>query len=142
MISHFQTFTEWKSQVRKRSREGKELTNIERNLIQATGKVAVDGIVNVQEIGIPILDTEADIMDVEGVTIEATTIEDLTNAEDTLKDTAENTEETNTLADLQDETISEAKQKPKKKFFKKKRGNLYCLCSTPYRTIITIIHDQ
>ncbi|XP_031329076.1 uncharacterized protein LOC116173945 isoform X1 [Photinus pyralis] len=52
-------FTEWKSLVKKRAREGKLLSEVEKRYLEATGVVAVSGITSVQELGVE--DTEAPI---------------------------------------------------------------------------------
>ncbi|KAK4882370.1 hypothetical protein RN001_005689 [Aquatica leii] len=44
-------FTEWKSQVRKKARESKPLNVLENRVLTATGKIVVEGIATVPELG-------------------------------------------------------------------------------------------
>ncbi|XP_031351066.1 uncharacterized protein LOC116176574 isoform X2 [Photinus pyralis] len=45
-------FTEWKSLVKKRAREGKLLTELEKRYLEATGVVSVTGMTSAKELGI------------------------------------------------------------------------------------------
>ncbi|XP_031349626.1 uncharacterized protein LOC116175583 [Photinus pyralis] len=46
-------FTEWKSQTRKKAREGKVLNVLEERLLKVTGVIVVDGAPGVPELGVP-----------------------------------------------------------------------------------------